>query len=42
VLNCESTDSNAPLAFWLCSGCAATPDESRALAALRHPIRVVP
>lgn len=26
--------------YWLCPSCAATPDESRALAVLRHPIRL--
>ena len=42
MLNCESSDQNVPMHFWLCSGCAATPEESRALAALRHPIRILP
>ena len=41
----ESLDppsTNLPLMLWLCSGCAATPEESRAVAALRHPIRILP
>lgn len=41
MLNCESTDQNVPMHLWLCSGCAATPEESRALAAMRHPIRIL-
>lgn len=27
--------------FWLCASCSKTPQESRALAALRHPIRIL-
>lgn len=42
MLNCQSMNQNVPMHFWLCSGCAATPEESRALAALRHPIRILP
>lgn len=44
VLKCEllQDDARAPMCFWLCSACTATPDESRALAVLRHPIRILP
>lgn len=44
ILECESmdpADRNAPVLFWLCSACAETPEESRALAVMRHPIRIV-
>lgn len=41
ILQCVAEDT-APLTFWLCPGCASTPAESHALAALRHPIRVLP
>ena len=31
-----------PMAFWLCGVCTTTPEESKAIAVLRHPIRLVP
>jgi len=38
LLECEPLEATSALiCCWLCATCAATPDESRALAVLRHP-----
>lgn len=48
-LDCETSTTSSwhraalPLVLWLCPTCAETPEESRALAALRHPdLRFLP
>ena len=47
MLACESlelwttAEQKMPMTFWLCPACSATPERSRALAALRHPIRIL-